>query len=460
MMRRGEGRAGVEALDRLSEHGLAALVEIRFLEHTPERVRARMPVGSHLRAPNGRVHGAALVALADTTCGNGTILALGGRAGGFATLELSTHFLRAPAGDEVECVARLVHRGSTVHHWEAELRSEGRPCALFRCTQLVLDERGTSDGPGPARESSRSRLRFVTVDVFTDRRFTGNPLAVVLHDGALDDDRMKAITREFGYSETIFLAGAGTTREGSRRWRTRIFTPGREVPFAGHPTVGSAFALRHLGLVEADESFVLDQAIGPVEVGFRQPARGAPGPLQAWFGMPAPPRPGPDVEVPAPTLTAVLGLTPADLDPAHAIQVWEAGPRMIVLRLASNEAVGRARLDLARWRAALQEAWANELYLVGPPGPDGRVRVRLFAPGAGIEEDPATGSAACVLAHVLASESSATAPDGPLAWTVLQGHELGRPSQIGIEARVVDQRVVEVRAGGAGQIVFEGWLTV
>ena len=114
--------------------GLAGLLGLRFVAWSPDSIRSRFRVGAEHRAPNGRVHGGALVSLADTTCGNGTILLLGGRAGAFATIELSCHFLRSPAEAELDCLARLVHHGRTLHHWQAEIRSAGRLCACFRCT--------------------------------------------------------------------------------------------------------------------------------------------------------------------------------------------------------------------------------------------------------------------------------------------------------------------------------------
>lgn len=126
-------------LERLAGIGLAGLLGIRFVAWSPERVVARLHARAEHRAPNGRVHGGVIVALADTTCGSGTILRIGDRPDGFATIELSCHFLRSPTTPEIECTAHLIHAGATLHHWDAEVRAEGRPCARFRCTELVMD---------------------------------------------------------------------------------------------------------------------------------------------------------------------------------------------------------------------------------------------------------------------------------------------------------------------------------
>jgi uncharacterized protein (TIGR00369 family) len=134
----------VASLNRLAEIGLAGMLGLRFVDWTPHSVTARFAAGVRHLAPNERVHGGAIVTLADTTCGNGTIVLLGGRMDAFATIELSCHFLRAPATRELECVAHLVHAGRTLHHWDAEIRGAGRLCARFRCTQIVLDVSGHS----------------------------------------------------------------------------------------------------------------------------------------------------------------------------------------------------------------------------------------------------------------------------------------------------------------------------
>lgn len=448
-------------LNRLSAAGLPSLIGIRFLERTPERVRSRMRAGSHLMAPNGRVHGAALVALADTTCGNGTILEIGGRSDDFATIELSAQFLQAPTGDELECVARLVHRGSTLHHWEAEVRSEGRVCALFRCTQIVLAVRAGQEerAEGRSPEGER-RYRYLTLDVFTDRRFGGNPLAVFPDAAGLTDEEMQTITREFDYSESIFLfrreAAAGVPR-----WATRIFTPGAEVPFAGHPTVGGALALRHLGEVPTGGVLVFDEVAGEVPVRLEPSSSTASdrGRERAIFQVPLLPIFGPDPGRSLAELASVIGLEASELLPDSPPRAIESGLRMTVVHAASAEAVGRARLDRERWRQVLAEEWGHQLYLVSPPDHEGGVKVRFFAPGFGVEEDPATGSAASALGFLLA-QSALGGPDADLRWLLDQGRELGRPSRIEVGARIREGQIETIEVGGTAEVVMEGALTL
>jgi trans-2,3-dihydro-3-hydroxyanthranilate isomerase len=289
-------------------------------------------------------------------------------------------------------------------------------------------------------------LSFHTCDVFTDRRFGGNPLAVVHGAAGLSQQQMQAIAREFNYSETVFLlppADPGHTA------RVRIFTPTRELPFAGHPTVGTAFVLATCESELAGvERIILEEGIGPVTV---EVQRGAAGVARCTFTAPRLPQPGPPAP-PRDTLAAMLGVTGSDvLDPAG---FWSSGVAFLVVPLASVEALQRCRLDLAVWHDALR---GHESKLVYPVAHAGAAwRVRMFAPDSGVPEDPATGSAAAAFAGWLAEFAPEAAPRSE--YRLLQGDEIGRPSHIELGIDRNGDRVTAVRVGGASVMVSQGTL--
>ncbi len=294
------------------------------------------------------------------------------------------------------------------------------------------------------------RYRYHTLDVFTDRLFGGNPLAVVTDARGISDAQMQAIARELNLSETVFVLPpeAGGTR------RVRIFTPGAELPFAGHPTVGTALLLIALGEVPAEEGeteVVLEEGVGAVPV--RVWVRGGK-PKFAQLTAAQPPVVGP--APPREELAAVLGLDPADLSNGWEPAVASAGVGFTVIPLRDVAALGRARLDLAAWERVLARTDAPGVYPVVPAAPGGTVRVRMFAPAMGIPEDPATGAAAAALAGYLARD----AQQGTLRWTVEQGMEMGRPSTIYLEADVHNGIVTRARVGGSAVLVSEGTLEI
>lgn len=294
------------------------------------------------------------------------------------------------------------------------------------------------------------RYRYHTLDVFTDRIFGGNPLAVFPDARGISDAQMQAVARELNLSETVFVlpAESGGTR------RVRIFTPGAELPFAGHPTVGTAFLLVALGEVPAEEGdteVVLEEGVGPVPVRVR--VRGGK-PEFAQLTAAQPPVVGP-----APArqeLAAVLGLDPADLSGDWEPAVASAGVGFTVIPLRDAAALARARLDLSAWERVLAQTDAPGVYPVVPAAPGGIVRVRMFAPAMGIAEDPATGAAAAALGGYLARNPQ----QGVLRWTVQQGEEMGRPSTIYLEADVHNGIVVRVRVGGSAVMLSEGTMEI
>jgi trans-2,3-dihydro-3-hydroxyanthranilate isomerase len=290
-----------------------------------------------------------------------------------------------------------------------------------------------------------SAHRVATLDVFCDRPFAGNPLAVVEDADGLDDDSMQAVAREFGYSETVFLTRP--TRDDCDIG-VRIFTPSVELPFAGHPTVGTAVWLAATGHVGRDDGrgrVVLDERAGPVPVALRW---GDGGRVSATFVAPA----APTVETAAVAVehaASVLSLGPAEV--AGPPSVISAGNPFLAVPLVDRASLSRAAVDRQMWqRHVVVEPGLGSILLFVTEGEI--VYARVFGPGVGIVEDPATGSAAAAVTGLLAPGST----DGTHRWTIHQGDDMGRPSRIAIEADVVDGRAVEARVGGTAVVVVRG----
>jgi len=298
-------------------------------------------------------------------------------------------------------------------------------------------------------------LRYHTLDVFTDRVFGGNPLAVFPDGRGVGGAAMQRIARELNLSETVFVLPPD---DAAHTRRLRIFTPAAELPFAGHPTVGTAFLLAALGEVPlaGDETrIVFEEGVGPVPV--RILARGGT-PVFTELAVARLPQAGPPPPARA-ELAAMLGLAEDDLlDGEWAPGAASCGVPFLFVPLRDREALGRARLDPARWEALLAGWWAPSVYVLSldPELPGSHVRARMFAPAMGIPEDPATGGAAAALPGYLAARSPRR--EGTLRWTVEQGFEMGRPSLLHVEADVRGGEVAAVRVGGASVRVAEGVL--
>jgi trans-2,3-dihydro-3-hydroxyanthranilate isomerase len=294
-------------------------------------------------------------------------------------------------------------------------------------------------------------LPFRTLDVFTDERFRGNPLAVVLDAGGLETAAMQAVAAEFNLSETVFVT---TVDPAAGRARVRIFTPRSELPFAGHPTVGTALLLAREGLgieTAAGRHLVLEEAAGDVPVDIAllggQPAHArftAPG--TATVGAPL----DPGLVAPA------FGLGRDDLA-GVAPRAAGFGVPFLMLELASLEALGRAA-SVALPEPLLEAGLRHGAYLFTRATGDGSIRARLFAPLLGIAEDPATGAAAAGLAALLATVDPSSDLDG--AWRIVQGVEMGRRSVIDITAEKRGGRLGRVTVAGGAVPVSAGRITV
>jgi trans-2,3-dihydro-3-hydroxyanthranilate isomerase len=297
--------------------------------------------------------------------------------------------------------------------------------------------------------------KFATADVFTDRQFGGNPLAVILDAEGLTSEEMLAITREFNYSESTFVLPA----ERGGACRVRIFTPGGEVPFAGHPTVGTAHVLVALGtlgsLPEGTVTIVLEENVGDVPVKVRR-APGGDEPLFAQLSVAQLPeeREAPPVEA----LARVLGLDASDFVGGDwGPRAASCGLPFVIAPLKTRDAVSRARVNVDALAEVLPAgAWTRELMVVAMDGEQADARARVFVPMLNVPEDPATGSANAALAGYLAKRAPRL--DGTLRWVVEQGVEMGRPSRLELEADKQGGEITGVRVGGSSVLVSTGEL--
>ncbi|MFT4045133.1 MAG: PhzF family phenazine biosynthesis protein [Solimonas sp.] len=290
-------------------------------------------------------------------------------------------------------------------------------------------------------------LRFHTLDVFTTQPFGGNPLAVLFGGDSLQAAQMQRIAREFNLSETVFVLPP-TNREALHR--VRIFTPQRELPFAGHPTIGAACLLAELGLAPkgAEASFVIEEGVGPVPVRVRR----VPGePIYAELTAAQLPQYG---ETPGKAaLAQALGLEQSDIGRGdEQPRAVSCGLPFVLVPLKAPELLAAVDFDAAAARAALAGGWAQQLYIYAH-GYEGELRARMFAPDMGIAEDPATGAAAAALAGALGTEAQT---DGTHRWTLHQGVEMGRPSVLHLAAERVAGQVAAVRVGGHSVLVSDG----
>lgn len=299
-------------------------------------------------------------------------------------------------------------------------------------------------------------MRYFTADVFTSIRFGGNQLAVLPDARGLTDEQMLAITREFNYSESTFVFPPDDPKHTRR---VRIFTPGGEVPFAGHPTVGTAFVLATIGeipLTGAETHIVLEEKVGPVPVVIRA-LDGKPSFCQ--FSVAKLPAVGP----PLPSRAALASCLSIDegemMDGAWIPQIVSCGLEFAFVPVRNRAVVARSRMHLESWEKHLANTLGQAVMIFAmdaeEPGHD--VHARMFAPGFGVPEDPATGSACAALGGYLAARSR---QDGTLRWVVEQGYEMGRPSLIEVEADRTDGRITAVRVGGASVMVCEGEITI
>ena len=280
-------------------------------------------------------------------------------------------------------------------------------------------------------------LEYHVYDVFTDRPFAGNPLAVVMGADALSTRQMQTIARQFNLSETIFVMAS---RDRAHRARVRIFLPLAEIPFAGHPTIGCA-----LHLSAGDGDLVLEEEAGPVPVTIRDGL--------AEFATPVLPQLGDAVAADLAAAGLGLGADQVGFD-THRPVVAHAGPAFIFVPLRDAQALSDARPAGAAFEALT--AKVGKVYAYAPDGAG--FRARMFAPGSGVPEDPATGSATATLAAPLLA--AGVLPEGETRLSLRQGVEMGRPSQLGLRIAVKGGALAQVCVSGRAVPVAQGRIRI
>ena len=300
------------------------------------------------------------------------------------------------------------------------------------------------------------RRRYATVDVFTTAPFSGNPLAVVLDAGGLSAAQMQAVAREFNYSETTFVL---PPEDPAHTARVRIFTPDREVPFAGHPNVGTAFVLarqRRAGRTICDD-VVFEEKAGLVPI---RVLRGAGEAVGAELTAPEPFRRGADID---PALVAAAVSLPVGevATGRHVPTVASVGLPFLLAELRSRDALRRIRPDPAALAEAFRLAGVTGLHLYtaetepgDAPGGTCDLSARMVCRMPMVVEDPATGSANCALVALLAQLDPQ--PDTTTQLTVAQGVDMGRPSLLHAQARKAEGAIGAVTVGGRCVEVMEG----
>lgn len=296
---------------------------------------------------------------------------------------------------------------------------------------------------------------FVTLDVFTTEPLKGNPLAVVLDGSGFDDEHMQSIAREFNLSETVFVL---PPEDPAHRAALRIFTPARELPFAGHPTIGTAVLLAILD--HAESGFVLEERVGPVACRASVTGEGAG---QAIFRLPRlPARVGASGNDEA--IARALGVLTSDIGVGIgaarlAPAVYSAGVPYHIVPMATRMAVDRVEPVATEWAQAFGEG-PQGVYAVAfdPVDNSHHLYARMRDVGFGIGEDPATGSAAAALAGALFD--ALNPPDGSHRFVIEQGYRMGRPSQIGLTLHVEGGALVSVDIDGSAVIMSRGTITL
>ena len=295
-------------------------------------------------------------------------------------------------------------------------------------------------------------LQYRIVDVFTDRIFGGNPLAVFLDGTGVTGDEMQSLAKEMNLSETTFVL---PPENAENHFRVRIFTPGGELPMAGHPTVGTCFVLAREGRIPATGDLVrvrLEEKVGliPVDLHFKNGA-----PEMIWMTQPRP-KFGPKV-LNVETAAEMLTLNSSDIDARLPIEIVSCGVRYPIVPLRSLDAVRRLRFraDIARRELGAVGGSEVLVFTTEVENTGATVHSRMFAPEFGIPEDPATGSAAGPLGAYLVKHGVIHA-DPTAEILNEQGIEMGRPSFLHVRITRDGDEISEVNVGGTCVFVGAG----
>jgi len=299
------------------------------------------------------------------------------------------------------------------------------------------------------------RYQYYICDVFTDVRFGGNQLAVLPSAEGLTTEQMQQITREFNFAESSFVLPptAGHTR------RVRIFTPAREMPFAGHPNVGTAFTLATTGAfgeIRDSTTVTFEENAGVVPI--RVERRGE----RIVCELTAPEKLSIGKKPPLQLVAAAASLTPSDIVmDTHPPQVASVGLPFIMVQLKDRDTLQRARINSGAFDALAAEGVIPDVHMyvrAEREHGDFDIHARMFAPLDGVPEDPATGSANCALAAMLTHYDPT--PSGTFRYRISQGVEIGRPSILEARIEKRDGALISAHIGGGSVLVSEGWIEV
>jgi trans-2,3-dihydro-3-hydroxyanthranilate isomerase len=294
-------------------------------------------------------------------------------------------------------------------------------------------------------------LPYLHYDVFTRDALAGNQLAVFLDGRGLVTATMQAIAREMNFSESVFVLPA--EQDGTER-RLRIFTPGVEMPMAGHPTIGSAFAMAHAGVVQPSRpTFVFGLNVGPVPIDLEWAG------TQLRFAWMTQARPTFGRIVDGAAVTGAIGLDLRDLLSNRPLQIVSCGVEYLLVPLRDAASVHRAATDPGALRRLAAATGSNVPLYLFAPSPSGATTLecRMFAPGLGVLEDPATGSAAGPLGCYVVKHGLVNGADAQRI-LISQGVAMGRPSRIHVAITGTAAAITTVKVGGEAVLVGEGSL--
>ena len=297
------------------------------------------------------------------------------------------------------------------------------------------------------------RYRYYICDVFTEARFGGNQLAVLPEAAGLADRQMQQIAREFNFSETTFVfpAEVGNTR------KVRIFTPTAEIPFAGHPNVGTAFALAtagEFGEIKTSITVTFEEKAGLVPISIERQEGNS-----FWCELSAPVRLILGKTISAELLAPAISLAAEDIvTRTHLPQAASVGLPFLMVEVKDRATLARARANIEKILALVDEGAPTGIHLYTHSADEFDIRARMFAPLDGVPEDPATGSANCALAGLLSHYNEAA--EGIFHWRIAQGVEMGRPSVLEARAEKRERIVTATWVGGGSVLVSEGVIEV
>jgi trans-2,3-dihydro-3-hydroxyanthranilate isomerase len=292
------------------------------------------------------------------------------------------------------------------------------------------------------------KLTFYIVDVFAEEKYTGNQLAVVRNAEGLSDDEMQSITKEMNYSETTFILSDDQRNDG---YDVRIFTPAQEVPFAGHPTLGTAYIIQQKIIKESLEKIILNLKVGPIPVTFNYTGKEKNvlrmKQIEPTFGQIIEPEP----------ISQVLGINTSDIDERFPVQEVSTGMFFIIVPLKTLDAVKRAKVDKDKYFKLIENRPAKAILVFCPEtySKENDLNVRVFVDYYGIPEDPATGSGNGCLAGYLVKHRYFGKDQIDIR--AEQGYEIARPSLIYLRAKNTEGQI-DISVGGKVVMVARGQL--